>query len=214
MSAANAPIPRVGILCLQGDYAAHGRVLDRLGCAWRDVRRARDLDGLQGLVLPGGESTTMWYFLRRDGLDVALSEFGRRGGALLGTCAGAILLATGVRNPTANGLGLLDMDVERNSYGRQLASRVAQATLTSGGTMEAVLIRAPRIVRCGASLIVRATLDGDPAWVESGSIVATTFHPELADETRVHARWLELAAAAPAFFDSALMRREIAPTGA
>ncbi len=191
--------PQVGILCLQGDYAAHGLVLDRLGCPWRDVRRARDLEGLQGLVLPGGESTTMWYFLGRDDFDVALTHFGRQGGALLGTCAGAILLATGVQNPTATGLGLLDIDVERNSYGRQLASRIATATLVGGGTMEAVLIRAPRIVRCGGNVIVRATLDGDPAWVESGRMVATTFHPELADEHRVHARWLELAAGAPAW---------------
>jgi len=190
---------QIGILCLQGDYDAHGRMLERLGCRWRDVRRASDLDGLRGLILPGGESTTMGYFLRRDGFDDALSRFGRMGGALFGTCAGAILLATGVRNPTADGLGLLDMDVERNSYGRQIASRIATATLASGGTLEAVLIRAPRIVRCGENLIVRAILDGDPVWVECGRIVATTFHPELADETRVHARWLELAAAAPAF---------------
>jgi len=198
--------PQVGILCLQGDYEAHGRLLGRLGVAWRDVRRSRDLDGLQGLVLPGGESTTMWYFLRRDGFDAALADFGRRGGALLGTCAGAILLAQSVRNPAGTGLGLLDIDVERNGYGRQLESRVARADLVAGGTMEAVLIRAPRIVRCGPGVTVCATIDGDPAWVESDRVVATTFHPELADETRVHARWLDQVAVATPYAASETAR--------
>jgi 5'-phosphate synthase pdxT subunit len=199
--------PHIGILCLQGDYEAHGRVLAGLGVAsWRDVRRGRDLAGLQGLVLPGGESTTMWHFLRRDGFDAALMEFGRRGGALYGTCAGTILLAAGVRNPESRGLGLLDIDVERNSYGRQLESRVARAALEEGGDMEAVLIRAPRIVRCGPGVRVRARLDGDPAWVESGRITATTYHPELSPDPRVHAEWLETAAQAAPFSESVTSR--------
>jgi 5'-phosphate synthase pdxT subunit len=196
---------RIGVLCLQGDYEAHGRVLERLGVAWRDVRRAADLAGLDGLVLPGGESTTMWHFLAQDGLEAALRRFAASGAALYGTCAGAILLARRVRNPDSVGLGLLDITVERNSYGRQLQSAVRQAEIVDaqdlgaappGGTatgIETVLIRAPRIVEIGAGVRVRARLDGDPVWVEQGRVMATTFHPELGAETRVHQRFLALA---------------------
>jgi 5'-phosphate synthase pdxT subunit len=199
---------RIGVLCLQGDYEAHGRVLERLGVAWRDVRRAADLAGLDGLVLPGGESTTMWHFLAQDGLETALCRFAASGAALYGTCAGAILLARRVRNPDRIGLGLLDITVERNSYGRQLQSAVRQAEIVDaqdlgaappGGTatvIETVLIRAPRIVEIGAGVRVRARLDGDPVWVEQGRVMATTFHPELGAETRVHQRFLALAGAA------------------
>jgi 5'-phosphate synthase pdxT subunit len=191
----------IGILCLQGDYAAHGRVLAELGVAWRDVRRPAQLAGLQGLVLPGGESTTMWHFLRAEGLDEAVGDFARRGGALYGTCAGAILLAREVLNPPGRGLGLLDITIERNAYGRQTESCVRQAQVRNGGpsTLEAVLIRAPRIHRIGPGVAVRATLDGDPVWVEAGRIIATTFHPELGRERRVHARFLALADQAPAY---------------
>lgn len=203
------PGPQIGVLCLQGDYEAHGRVLARLGAGWRDVRSARQLDGLHGLILPGGESTTMWHFLRQDGLEDALRRFGASGAALFGTCAGAILLAREVRNPAGTGLGLLDITVERNSYGRQMrsevrAAEVAGSTGTGAGpgaageasTMEAVLIRAPRILRTGPAVRVRARLDGDPVWVEEGAVMATTFHPELGTEERPHRRFLELARAA------------------
>lgn len=192
---------QIGILCLQGDFAAHGRVLEGLGQGWRDVRRKQDLRGLAGLVIPGGESTTMWHFLRQDGFDAALVDFARQGGAVYGTCAGAILLAREVRNPAASGLGLLDITLERNSYGRQTESRVRWATTDDGDSMEAVLIRAPRILAIGAHVRVRARLDGDPVWVEEGRILATTFHPELGAETRPHRRFLEVASgvsAAPA----------------
>lgn len=203
---------RLGILCVQGDYAAHGRVLERLGLAWRDVRRAADLTGLHGLVLPGGESTTMWHFLRQDGLEAALRAFAGGGGALYGTCAGAILLAREVRNPAGVGLGLLDLTVERNAYGRQTQSTVRHATLGSdappaaGRTrgwratipadgIETVLIRAPRIVRVGPQVRVLARLDGDPVWVEEGRVMATTFHPELGTDLRPHERFVALATA-------------------
>lgn len=189
---------RIGILCLQGDYAAHGRVLARLGQAWHDVRRPEDLHDLAGLILPGGESTTMWHFLHQDGFEAALLAFARSGGALYGTCAGAILLAREVRNPPAAGLGLLDVTVERNSYGRQVDSRVRQAVTEDGEALEAVLIRAPRIVDVGPGVRVRATLDGDPVWVEEGRVLATTFHPELGHDTRLHRRFLEITAAAHA----------------
>ena len=192
---------QIGILCLQGDFAAHGRALERLGAGWRDVRRALDLDGLRGLVLPGGESTTMWHFLRAGGLDETLRRFAAAGGALYGTCAGAILLAREVLNPTSEGLGLLDITVERNSYGRQVESSVRQAETDDprAPRLDAVLIRAPRILRIGPGVRVRARLDGDPVWVEQGRTSATTFHPELGEDLRPHRRFLDLAASAPAY---------------
>lgn len=197
---------RVGILCLQGDFEAHGHVLERLGVAWRDVRRPADLMGLGGLVLPGGESTTMWHFLRQDGFADVLQDFARSGGALYGTCAGAILLSREVRNPIGRGLGLLDAVIERNAYGRQVDSSVRQAQLddvtglgngsASGQPMAAILIRAPRFLELGDAVRVRARLDGDPVWVEQGRIMATTFHPELGAEERPHRRFLELVESA------------------
>ena len=198
---------QIGVLCVQGDYEAHGRVLERLGVAWRDVRRAAELDGLHGLILPGGESTTMWHFLRQDGLEAAVRGCAASGAAVFGTCAGAILLAREVRNPAADGLGLLDITVERNSYGRQVQSDIRQAQLddTAGladatpgtpVTVEAVLIRAPRILHTGPGVRVRARLGGDPVWVEQGAVMATTFHPELGTEERPHRRFLDLARAA------------------
>jgi 5'-phosphate synthase pdxT subunit len=195
--------PRIGVLCLQGDYEAHGRVLQRLGVAWHDVRRPETLIGLDGLVLPGGESTTMWHFLAADGFALAIQRFAHDGGAVYGTCAGAILMARRVRNPDARGLALLDIDVERNSYGRQVASAVREALLDdvagldsgarSGQPIESVLIRAPRILRTGPGVRVRARLDGDPVWVEAGRMMATTFHPELGSELLPHRRFLDLA---------------------
>jgi 5'-phosphate synthase pdxT subunit len=190
-------------------------VLERLGVAWRDVRRTADLQGLQGLILPGGESTTMWHFLRQDGLAPALQEFARRGGALYGTCAGAILLAREVENPAGRGLDLLDMTVERNGYGRQLQSAVHRVLLDDAvagepagdGAIEVVLIRAPRIRRVGRGVTVHARLDADPVWVEQGRVMATTFHPELGSDLRPHRRFLALAGAAP-------VKRGTAPTAA
>jgi 5'-phosphate synthase pdxT subunit len=191
----------IGILALQGDFQAHGKTLDRLGWAWIEVRRAADLDGLRGLVLPGGESTTMRRLMEGSGLDVALQQFAAGGGAVYGTCAGAILLAQRVTNPSGHGLGVLDVDVERNSYGRQTEScvRLARLDAPNSPAIEAVLIRAPRIVRVGRGVTVHAWIGSDPVWVEEGRISVTTFHPELSDETRCHARFLDSAAQAPRF---------------
>ena len=170
-------------------------MLARLGVAAREVRRPGELEELQGLVLPGGESTTMWHFLSQDGFAAALQEFAASGGSLYGTCAGAILLAREVRNPRGTGLGLLDITVERNSYGRQVESRVRSAETDDprAPRLEAVLIRAPRILRLGPSVRVRARLEADPVWVEEGRVMATTFHPELGVEERPHRRFLEMA---------------------
>ena len=191
----------IGILALQGDFQAHGQVLGHLGQSWTEVRRPADLEGLRGLVLPGGESTTMWRLMAGSGLDVTLQQFAAAGGAVYGTCAGAILLAQGVTNPSGRGLGTLDVDVERNSYGRQTESCVRPARTDAPGAavIEAVLIRAPRIVRVGRGVTVLAWIGSDPVWVEQGRISVTTFHPELSDETRCHARFLACAAQAPRF---------------
>ncbi|MFQ5600315.1 MAG: pyridoxal 5'-phosphate synthase glutaminase subunit PdxT [Candidatus Krumholzibacteriia bacterium] len=192
---------QIGVLALQGDFQAHGHALERLGQSWREVRRACELRGLQGLVLPGGESTTMWHFMRENGLAAALRDYARAGGAVYGTCAGTILLAREVSNPPAAGLGILDITVERNSYGRQTKSSVRRAATDDPERpwIEAVLIRAPRILRIGPGVVVRARLDGDPVWVEQERAIATTFHPELGDDLRVHRRFLEIAASCPAF---------------
>ena len=188
---------RIGVLALQGDIQAHERALARLECDPREVRRPQELDGLHGLVLPGGESTTMWHFLDQEGFADALRAFARAGGALFGTCAGAILLARQVEHPPGPALGILDITVERNGWGRQTMSRVETARTDDAAapTIEAVLIRAPRIRRVGPGVRVRAWLGDEPIWVEAGRAIATTFHPELADELRVHRRFLELAAA-------------------
>jgi 5'-phosphate synthase pdxT subunit len=188
---------RVGVLALQGDFAAHGAALKRAGAAAVYVREREQLSDLDGLVIPGGESTTMLKLLRYDGLFDALVEFGRRK-PVFGTCAGAILLATQVTCPAQESLGLMDMDIERNAYGRQIDSRVAELEpemefeeRAGAGKMEAVFIRAPVIRRVGAGAKVLAWYAGDPVLVENGAHVAATFHPELTRDARVHALFLE-----------------------
>ncbi|HUP02746.1 MAG TPA: pyridoxal 5'-phosphate synthase glutaminase subunit PdxT [Bryobacteraceae bacterium] len=187
----------VGVLSLQGDFAAHGAALDRAGARPVYVREAAQLADLDGLILPGGESSTMLKLLRYDDLFDAVSEFGRRK-PVFGTCAGAILLATHVHSPEQESLGLMDFDIERNAYGRQLDSRVAQiepeAEFTGragAGNLEAVFIRAPIIRNLGPKLNVLARYAGDPVLVEGGAHLAATFHPELTRDGRVHKLFLE-----------------------
>lgn len=183
---------KIGILALQGDFEAHSRTLTRLGAAPVLVRNAADLDGVDGLVIPGGESTTMLKLLHAENLLAPLAAFGQRR-PVFGTCAGAILLAAGVSNPEQEGLGLIDIDVERNAYGRQIDSRVAHlipeaefAARTHPGEMEAVFIRAPVIRRVGRGARILACYQGDPVLVEQGKHLAATFHPELTADSRVH----------------------------
>jgi pyridoxal 5'-phosphate synthase pdxT subunit len=190
-------MPKVGVLALQGDFAAHGAALERAGAAPVFVREREQLADVAGLVIPGGESTTMLKLLRYDGLLEAVAEFGRRR-PVFGTCAGAILLAAHVLNPAQESLGLMDIDVERNSYGRQIDSRVAVLEPTpefreraGGGEMEAVFIRAPRIRRVGGAVSVLARYAGDPVLVEQGPHLAATFHPELTADSRIHKLFLE-----------------------
>jgi len=188
---------KVGVLSLQGDFAAHGEALRRAGAEPVYVRHAADLAGLDGLVIPGGESTTMLKLLRYDGLMEPLQEFARRK-PVFGTCAGAILMANEVSAPAQESLGLMDIAVERNGYGRQLDSRVASlepgaefARRTAPGPLEAVFIRAPIIRRVGGEAKVLARYGGDPVLVEQGPHLAATFHPELTADARVHRLFLE-----------------------
>jgi 5'-phosphate synthase pdxT subunit len=182
---------RIGVLALQGDFEAHGKALARAGAVPVEVRSATDLQQVDGLVIPGGESTTMWKLLEEENLLEPLREFGLRR-PVFGTCAGAILLASGVSNPSQPSLGLMDIDVERNAYGRQLESRIAALRLPDGldGDLEAVFIRAPIIRRVGETAKVLASYQGNPVLVEQGRHLVATFHPELTSDTRVHLMFL------------------------
>lgn len=159
------------------------------------VRRPEQLESIEGLVIPGGESTTFLKFLERDGFLQALETFVRSKPSF-GTCAGCILLAKEVRHPAQQSLGVLDIAVERNAYGRQIDSVIEMSqTKLNGGPMELVYIRAPRIVRSGPGVEVLAERDGFPVLVEQGHIMAATFHPELSSDRRVHQRFVELVRA-------------------
>jgi 5'-phosphate synthase pdxT subunit len=178
----------IGVLALQGDFEAHRKALERAGARAVEVRGAAELEQVDGLVIPGGESTTMLKLLRSDNLLELLREFGRRR-PIFGTCAGAILLASRVTHPEQESLGLVDIDVERNAYGRQVESRVALLDV-EGGPLEAVFIRAPIIRRAGPAVRVLARYNGDPVLVEQGIHLVATFHPELTEDSRVHRLFL------------------------
>ena len=186
--------PRVGVLALQGDFAAHAAALRGAGADPVEVRVPAELDGLAALVLPGGESTALLRLLASTGLDRAIPRFHRDGGAILGTCAGAILLAKQVTNPEQGSLGLLDATVERNHYGRQVDSFEAEAPFPGGGPpLPLVFIRAPAITRVGRGVEVLVEHDGLPVLVRRGRLLAATFHPELSGDDRVHRLLLEAA---------------------
>jgi 5'-phosphate synthase pdxT subunit len=187
---------KIGILAVQGDFEAHAAMLSRLGAETVEVRTPADLEGCDGLVLPGGESTTQLQFLQEEGLAAAIQKFAGQGGAIFGTCAGAILLATEVKNPGQDSLKLLDMTVLRNAYGRQIASDVVSGpSKLKKEPLEMVFIRGPIIERAGPGLKVLAEYAGKPALVQRNRILAATFHPELTDDTTVHEHFLGLAAA-------------------
>jgi 5'-phosphate synthase pdxT subunit len=184
----------IGILALQGDFAAHAASLRSLGVEPCEVRRSDRLEQLAGLIIPGGESTTLLNLMRDEPWFERLEEFHRRGGALLGTCAGAILLARRVTGPEQRCLGLLDVEVERNAYGRQVDSFEAEVDLVgSDEPLRASFIRAPRFRRLGTRVEVLATLGGEPVLVREGRVVAATFHTELTGERRLHSLFLEMA---------------------
>jgi pyridoxal 5'-phosphate synthase pdxT subunit len=189
---------RVGVLSLQGDFAAHAAALERAGAEALLVREPHQFATLDGLVIPGGESTTMLKLLRYEpSLLLSLEDFARRK-PVFGTCAGAILMACDVSSPEQDSLAMMDIGVERNAYGRQLDSRVVEIETddefqqrAGPGKLEAVFIRAPIIRRVGPDVKVLARYNGDPVLVEQGNRLVSTFHPELTADTRVHQLFLE-----------------------
>lgn len=187
------PHSAVAVLSLQGDFAAHSKRLAEIGIASFEARRPDQLDGASGLIIPGGESTTLWKFFEFAPWEEAIRRFAATGRPVLGTCAGAIVLAREVTNPPQRSLRLIDIGVERNAYGRQVDSFVGTVEAPElGRDLPAVFIRAPRIRRVGPGVRVLASLRGEPVLVAQGNVVAATFHPELTPDFRVH----ELAFAA------------------
>lgn len=189
---------KAGVLAIQGDFAAHARKLERIGIDVIEVRRATDLDNVSGLIIPGGESTTMLKFLLEENLSNPIVEFARSGRTIFGTCAGAILLAREVSAPAQPSLGLIDIAVERNAYGRQVDSFIGEVeTCLEGGPMEAVFIRAPRITKVGPEVEVIAMHNGEPVFVREGNVIAATFHPELSSDERVHRLFADSLVSSP-----------------
>ncbi len=185
-SSPGAP-PGVAVLALQGDFEAHRAALSRIGISSYEVRRPQDLERAAGLVIPGGESTTLWKFFELAPWEEALKRFAASGRPVLGTCAGAIVLAREVTNPPQKALGVLDLSVERNGYGRQVDSFVGTVDAPGlGGSLPAVFIRAPKIRSVGSDVEVLGTRGGEPVLVRQGRVVAATFHPELTKDDRVH----------------------------
>lgn len=186
---------KIGILAVQGDFEAHAAMLSAMGVETVEVRTVKDLEGSDGLILPGGESTTQLQFMQEEGIFDEVKRFASDGGAIFGTCAGAILLATKVKNPEQASLGLLDMTVLRNAYGRQIASEVVRGpSRLRDDPLEMVFIRGPIIESVGPGVEVLAEYAGKPALVQKGRIMAATFHPELSSDTTVHERFVNLAA--------------------
>jgi 5'-phosphate synthase pdxT subunit len=180
---------RIGVLALQGDFHRHAQALARCGVPAVEVRKAEELEDVAGLVIPGGESTTLLKLMEPGGFVPALEKFHAAGKPLFGTCAGLILLARDVEGPRQFSLGLIDVGVERNAYGRQRESFEAHGLAMLDGRptpIEMVFIRAPRIRRVGAGVQVLARHGDDPVLVRQGTVLAGTFHPELTDDSRIH----------------------------
>jgi pyridoxal 5'-phosphate synthase pdxT subunit len=184
---------KIGVLALQGDFDAHRKRLEELGAEVVLVKKPEQLDDIDGLVIPGGESGTFLKLLGESGFE-KLKKFVRMK-PTFGTCAGAILLAKEVENPRQFGLGALDIRIRRNAYGRQIDSSIRQGRFVQDqheSPLEMVFIRAPKIERIGPGVEVIATEGGDPVAVRQGRVMAATFHPELSDDTRVHQSFLDL----------------------
>jgi 5'-phosphate synthase pdxT subunit len=190
-SGGEAAAPLIGVLALQGGFAAHAKVLRQLGAQVREVRTPPDLQGLDGLVIPGGESTTMTLGIEREGLAEPLRAFHEQGRPIFGTCAGLIML-------DRRHLGLMDIVAERNAFGRQLHSFEEDLRFPDleGGPVRAVFIRAPWISEHGPEVEILAAVDGHPVAARQGSLVAISFHPELGDDRRLHEAFLAQVRAA------------------
>jgi 5'-phosphate synthase pdxT subunit len=184
---------RIGVLALQGDFEAHAKILRDLAADVVEVRRVAELSGLDGLVIPGGESTTLLNLMADEPWFDALKAFHARGRALMGTCAGAIVLSREVVGPPQESLGLLDARIERNAFGRQVDSFVTTLDAAAlGAAIEAVFIRAPRFRALGPNVITLASKDGEPVMVREGRVLALTFHPELTRDARLHAYFVAM----------------------
>ena len=182
----------IGVLALQGAYDAHARVITSLGATPLLVRTPEALAEIDGLIIPGGESTTFLKFLERSNFFETLKDFVHTK-PTFGTCAGAILLAKDIASSSQRSLNALDITVERNAYGRQNDSTIlTEVTSIAGGPLEMVFIRAPRISRIGPSIETLATRNGDPVLIRSGHLLAATFHPELSSDHRIHQMFLDL----------------------
>jgi pyridoxal 5'-phosphate synthase pdxT subunit len=194
-NASNTNSLNIGVLALQGDYDAHARAFTSRGARTVLVRKPNELASLDGLVMPGGESTTMLKFLEKDGFFDAIGKFAAAK-SVFATCAGCILLAREVLHPKQRSLGVLDATVERNAYGRQIDSTILTLpTELPGGPLEMVFIRSPRITRVGNGVEVLARRDGFPTLVRQGHLLAATFHPEMSADTRVQQLFLEMVRA-------------------
>lgn len=183
---------KVGILALQGDFALHQKAFRQLGVDCTTVRKVEDLSGIDRLVIPGGEATTIQLLIDRYGLRLPLTEFGRRK-PVWGTCAGLILLANSVNDPLIKPLGLIEIEVERNAYGRQVHSFVGTGTVSLDQhteSLEMVFIRAPKIVGYSSEVLLLGRLGDDVTIARQGNILVSTFHPELTDQTVVHEYFL------------------------
>lgn len=181
--------PKIGVLALQGDFDAHRLRLQELGAEVVLVRKPEQLDEIDGLVIPGGESSTFLKLLGAAGFEKLKHFVGTK--PSFGTCAGAILLAKEIENPAQSGLGAIDIAIRRNAYGRQIDSSIREG-LFRGSPIEMVFIRAPKISRLGPEVEVLATQDNDPVVVRQGRTMAATFHPELSNDPRVHQAFLDL----------------------
>jgi 5'-phosphate synthase pdxT subunit len=183
---------KIGVLAIQGDYEAHKARLEQLGAEVTLVRKPEQLDAIDGIVIPGGESSTFLNFLAERGFLKKLRDFVSTK-PTFGTCAGAILLARHVENPPQQSLEAMDIRIRRNAYGRQIDSSIRQIQTKLGGKpLEMVFIRAPKIVNTGKGVEVLAAADGDPVLVRQGKIMAATFHPELSEDTRVHQEFVKM----------------------
>ena len=182
-----------GILAIQGDYEMHAKMLDRISAPWKFVKHASELGEVSGLIMPGGESTTMLKFFDTEGMGAAIKDFAAQGKPIFGTCAGAILLAKEVLNPPQDKLGLIDIAIERNAYGRQVDSSVrpGDCPALADRPVEMVFIRAPIIRRVGEGVNVLGRCEGLPVLVEQGNVLVATFHPELTEDETVHRYFLK-----------------------
>ena len=188
---------KIGVLAIQGDYEAHKARLEELGAKVVLVKKPAQLDKIDGIVIPGGESSTFLNFLAEQGFLQKLRDFVSTK-PTFGTCAGAILLAKQVENPPQLSLEAMDIRVRRNAYGRQIDSSIREArTKLNGGPLEMVFIRAPKIVGTGKGVEVLATSGGDPVLVRQGNKMAATFHPELSEDTRVHQEFIDMVKRGP-----------------